>query len=348
MTTVTVRPAVFVFASCSHKDEVWRGRLVGHLQNLFKLEENLEVWDDRRIDASADWRREIEETLVQARVAVLLVSTDFLISKLIRGNEVPEILRLRQSEGLRVIPVIVRPCSWQAAIPWLASQQARPKDGCPLSEKTPTKAIQDFWALCFEICGLFFAEYHLPDLANRLGRIGERLVAINRTGDAEPFLRRALAIDEGTFGKEHPNVATRLNDLAQVLLAGEAEPLMRRALAIDEAALGRDHPTVARDLDGLAYLLRSMKRPGEGVPLTQRALAIDEAAFAKEHPTVAGDLNNLATLLMDADRLEEAEPLIRRALDIFERSLGPDHLDTQGVQQNLWKLLDKMHPEEDE
>ena len=59
---------------------------------------------------------------------------------------------------------------------------------------------------------------------------------------AEPLLRRALAIDEASYGAENPDVAIRLNNLAQLLQdtnrVGEAEPLMRRALAIDEASYG--------------------------------------------------------------------------------------------------------------
>ena len=55
-------------------------------------------------------------------------------------------------------------------------------------------------------------------------------------------MRRALAIWEESFGPGHPNVATSLNNLAQLLWAtnrlAEAEPLMRRALAIDEESFG--------------------------------------------------------------------------------------------------------------
>ena len=58
-------------------------------------------------------------------------------------------------------------------------------------------------------------------------------------------MRRALAIFEASLGKDHPNVATRLNNLALLLHAanrlGEAEPLMRRALAIF-FDFQRDHP----------------------------------------------------------------------------------------------------------
>ena len=62
------------------------------------------------------------------------------------------------------------------------------------------------------------------------------LQATNRLGEAEPLMRRALAIDEASFGPDHPNVAIGLNNLAQLLQAtnrlGEAEPLMRRTVAI--------------------------------------------------------------------------------------------------------------------
>ncbi len=142
-------------------------------------------------------------------------------------------------------------------------------------------------------------------------------------------MRRALAIDEASLGKDHPNVATDLNNLARLLQAtnrlGEAEPLMRRALAIDEASLGKDHPNVAIRLNNLAPLLQATNRLGEAEPLMRRALAIDEASLGKDHPNVATDLNNLAALLQATNRLGEAEPLMRRALAIDEASLGKDH-----------------------
>lgn len=47
----------------------------------------------------------------------------------------------------------------------------------------------------------------------------------------------------------------------------EAEPLMRRALAIDEKSVGPDHPDVARDLNNLAQLLQATNRIAEAEPL---------------------------------------------------------------------------------
>ena len=48
---------------------------------------------------------------------------------------------------------------------------------------------------------------------------------------------------------------------------GEAEPLMRRALAIAEASYGEDHPRVAIQLDNLAGLLQATNRLQEAEPM---------------------------------------------------------------------------------
>ena len=62
-------------------------------------------------------------------------------------------------------------------------------------------------------------------------------------------MRRALAIDEKSYGPEHPDVASRPQQPRALLQATnrleEAEPLMRRALAIDEKSYGPEHPNVA-------------------------------------------------------------------------------------------------------
>ena len=65
---------------------------------------------------------------------------------------------------------------------------------------------------------------------------------------------------------------------------GEAEPLFRRALAIEEKSFGPDHPNVATDLNNLAVLLSATNRLAEAEPLYRRALAIDEKSFGPEHP----------------------------------------------------------------
>ncbi len=176
-----------------------------------------------------------------------------------------------------------------------------------------------------------------------LNQVGVLWMTKARHAQAEPLYRRALAIDEQSFGSEHPNVAIRLNNLAQLLQAtnrlDEAEPLMRRALVIDEQSFGSEHPNVARDLNNLAQLLQDTNRLDEAEPLIRRALAIDEQSVGGEHPKVAIDLNNLAQLLKATNRLDKAEPLIRRALAIDEQSFGNDHPTVARDLNNLATLL---------
>ena len=91
---------------------------------------------------------------------------------------------------------------------------------------------------------------------------------------------------------------------------------MRRALAIDERSYGPDHPDAAIRLNNLALLLQATNRLDQAESLLRRALAISERSYGPDHPTVAIRLNNLAKLLQDTNRPAEAEPLMRRVVQI--------------------------------
>jgi tetratricopeptide (TPR) repeat protein len=160
----------------------------------------------------------------------------------------------------------------------------------------------------------------------------------------EPLYRRALNINEVTYGENHPDVATGLNNLAVLLRMtnrlAEAEPLHQRALKIDEANYGEHDPKVATDLDNLAELLRISNRLAEAERLSLRALKIREASYGDNHHDVATSLNNLAGLLYSTNRLAEAEPLFRRALKINEAIHGENHPDVAVGINNLAYLLE--------
>jgi tetratricopeptide (TPR) repeat protein len=179
--------------------------------------------------------------------------------------------------------------------------------------------------------------------ARLMNELGMLLKSKAQHDEAEPLLRRALAIEEANYGQDHPNVAISLNNLASLLQdtnrPSEAEPLFRRALAIGEASDGPDHPNVAIRLSNLAVLLRVTNRLSEAEPLFRRALAIGEASDGPDHPNVAIRLSNLATLLQVTNRLSEAERLFRRALTIDEVSYGPDHPKVATRLNNLALLL---------
>jgi len=138
-----------VFISYSHVDEAWKDRLVKRLGAL-TVKGELEVWNDRRIGAGEKWYRAIQAALVRARIAVLLISSDFLGSKFILEKEVPVILARQEAGLLVVIPVIVRPSDWEA-VEWLEKIQCRPWGGRPLSQGSDDEVDEALAELALEI-----------------------------------------------------------------------------------------------------------------------------------------------------------------------------------------------------
>lgn len=100
-----------LFISYSHKDRSVLDRLMVHLRPL-EREGLVDAWNDTRIEAGSDWKREVEVSLEHARAAVLLVTADFLASDFIVENELPPLLHNAESKGTAVIPVIVKPCRY--------------------------------------------------------------------------------------------------------------------------------------------------------------------------------------------------------------------------------------------
>ena len=249
-----------------------------------------------------------------------------IVQDLVRRGLSPDQLAARQQaiEGL----VQQRAAALEATTRW---EEAR-------WELDPLDALGKLWA-----------DAQLPRAAWLLSQVGARWHHLAEWTRAEPLLRGALAIDEESFGKGHPRVATDLNNLAALLQAtnrlAETEPLLRRVVEIMENGLGPGHPNVAPALNNLAALLQVTNRLAEAEPLLRRALAMDEANFGKDHPKVAIRLNNLALLLQATNRLAEAEPLSRRQLDIilqFTRATGHPHPNLQVAASNYAGLLIQM------
>ena len=96
---------------------------------------------------------------------------------------------------------------------------------------------------------------------------------------------------EQVLGREHPDTATTMNNLAMVLRdQGElaaARPLIERALAIGEKVLGTDHPSTAITLNQLGLVLRRQGELAASRSVSERALAICERVLGPDHPLTA-------------------------------------------------------------
>jgi hypothetical protein len=141
------RPVVFI--SYSHKDEAEKEQLVSHLKVL-ESAGLIELWVDDRIAGGADWEAEIKQAIAQARVAILLISANFLTSDFILGKEVPAFLERRKSEGLTVFPVIAKACTWNA-FDWLARMNVRPKNARPIWSGSDSQIDEDLSAIAKEV-----------------------------------------------------------------------------------------------------------------------------------------------------------------------------------------------------
>lgn len=91
-----------VFICYARKNSKWKCRVETHLK-LFENYFNIKSWSDSKIKKGKDWDREIKQALQRAKVAILLETPEFFESNYIHEDELPEIMRAAQDEGLIIM-----------------------------------------------------------------------------------------------------------------------------------------------------------------------------------------------------------------------------------------------------
>ena len=112
---------IYARADAGFKDE-----LVTHL-HLFVEYGYVEKWVDSDLLPGEEWEKRIEQELDTAHLVIILVSADALRSEFIRKKELKRALEKKRSGSARVIPVLVRECTWELH-PELSTLQFLPKD----------------------------------------------------------------------------------------------------------------------------------------------------------------------------------------------------------------------------
>ena len=99
-----------VFISYSHLDKQY----LTDIQRHFKpFKSQIDFWDDSRIQPGQKWKEEIKKAILETKVAILLVSTDFLGSDFISTDELPPLLEAAEKEGAVILIVILKPCLFE-------------------------------------------------------------------------------------------------------------------------------------------------------------------------------------------------------------------------------------------
>src|ERR1035437_1344312 len=101
-----------VFVSYSHRDKRWLDELLITLKPLTR-KRKIAVWEDTKINIGARWRTEIKGALDRAKVAILLVSRNYLHSDFISENELPPLLDAAKKQGLVIVWIAIGYSSYE-------------------------------------------------------------------------------------------------------------------------------------------------------------------------------------------------------------------------------------------
>ncbi len=136
-----------VFISYSHKDAKFLDELLTHLKPLERAGK-LTKWSDKQIATGSDWFTEIQESLARTKVAVLLVTPNFLASDFIHEHELGPLLSQADKGGVRILWIPIRASAYEETA--LKAYQAISPPDKPLAQM---KAERDAaWVkICKEI-----------------------------------------------------------------------------------------------------------------------------------------------------------------------------------------------------
>ena len=122
------RSGIPAFVSYSHADERLRGELGKHL-TVLERQGLISIFYDRMISAGSEWKGQLDARLEQARLILLLVSSDFISSPYCYDVEMKRAIERHMAGAALVIPVVLRPVALQGML--FAKLQVLPRDARP-------------------------------------------------------------------------------------------------------------------------------------------------------------------------------------------------------------------------
>jgi len=180
-----------------------------------------------------------------------------------------------------------------------------------------------------------------PRVAVVLYAHARELRSRNRDREAEPLLRRALAILQAAPESDPRATIDVLNMLGNLVEGrrqlDEAEKLIRAAMALAEEKFGPESAQLATSCTYLADVLWNKKNLREAGLLFRRAITINASLYGPDRPETAADIANLGMVMAEAGQSEAGAALLRQALAIYENTLGPGSDEARFVRGHLAK-----------
>jgi TIR domain len=141
-------PRDHVFISYSHKDKKWRDDLDTHLKPYLRGG-SIISWSDQQVAPGSQWCEEIQSALANSKVAVLLVSPDFLASDFIHEHELGPLMKEAETGGVKILWVPVRDSAYNETA--LKNYQAVLDPSKPLATWPKAKRDRAWVKICEEI-----------------------------------------------------------------------------------------------------------------------------------------------------------------------------------------------------
>ncbi len=196
-----------------------------------------------------------------------------------------------------------------------------------------------------------------PRLAESLNGLAVVYREQGRYTEAEPLLKRALAIREKALGPAHSDVIQSLSNLAGLYQTqgrhADAEPLLKRVRDLEPrttvaeplfgSVQGLELPSFGQSPELMeafnsSITLYQQGRYSEAEPYAKEALRLGTEEFGPNAPSTAALLNELAPIYQAQGRYAEAEPLFQRSLAIREKAHGTEHPHVATSLNNLAAL----------
>lgn len=96
-----------IFVSYAHEDKSYLDNLRKPLSLLERKHEWAVIWDDTKIYGGEEWHAKINVAISNAKIAILLVSPDFMSSTFILDYELPMILERKNQKKMTILPLLV-------------------------------------------------------------------------------------------------------------------------------------------------------------------------------------------------------------------------------------------------